>query len=719
MHFLQDPLTLFIVQAVLIIAAARVVGIVARRLEQPMVIAEIVAGIVLGPSLLGVVAPGALAAIFPPASLKLLGLMSQTGLVLFMFLVGLELDPAMLRGRGKSSVMISHCSIIVPFALGVILSFWLRPALGEPADSLSFALFMGVAMAITAFPVLARILTERQLLRTPIGAVAIACAAVDDITAWCVLAFVVSIVRAGGVFDAVWTTAFALVYVFTMLWVVRPLLHRLGARMGTDRGPSQNVMAAVFVVLFASAWTTELIGIHALFGAFMFGAIVPKENGFARVLAEKLEDVVVVFLLPLFFAYSGLRTQIGLLDSSAHWIWCAVIILLACLGKFGGSFVPARLTGLGWREAAAVGVLMNTRGLMELVVLNIGLDLGVISPTVFTMMVLMALFTTFITSPMLQWVYPLELLRKDIIRRQAPVAAAVPREQPALSVMLCVADARSAAPMVQLASGLVGGDAGADQVLALHLRAPAERTSSVIAGAQEYALPPAARASEAAATHGLKLRTLAFDSADPARDICEVAAVKDIDLVVIGAHRPLVGHAHLGGVVRRVLENASSNVGVLLPRGSGEIRRILVPFADNPHDRLALELARRLHATWGAQVTVLHVTTPSSTRGPAMRSLVDEVFPGETGGANVRFKVVEHADAAQAVLDESRNDCELVVVGVGREWGMPQRAFGLRTERLLEQGSASLLVVRASAEPLPMRRPAAAERDPDDLAGGT
>ncbi|HWB74903.1 MAG TPA: cation:proton antiporter, partial [Nannocystaceae bacterium] len=714
MHLLQDPLTLFIVQAVLIITAARVIGLLARRLDQPMVIAEIVAGIVLGPSVLGLVAPDVLATIFPTGSLKMLGLMSQTGLVLFMFLVGLELDPTMLRGRGKSSVMISHCSIIVPFALGVVLSLWLRPALGEPADSLSFALFMGVAMAITAFPVLARILTERQLLRTPIGAVAIACAAVDDITAWCVLAFVVSIVRAGGVFDAVWTTAFALVYVFTMLYVVRPLLHRLSARMGTDRGPSQNVIAAVFVVLFASAWTTELIGIHALFGAFMFGAIVPKENGFARVLAEKLEDVVVVFLLPLFFAYSGLRTQIGLLDSASHWVWCALIILLACLGKFGGSFVPARLTGLGWRESAAVGVLMNTRGLMELVVLNIGLDLGVISPTVFTMMVLMALFTTFITSPMLQWVYPLELLRKDIIRRQAPVAAAVPRDQPALSVMVCVADARSAAPMVHLAAGLVGRKASADQVLALHLRAPAERTSSVIAGATEYALAPASRASEAAAAHGLALRTLAFDSADPARDICEVAAVKDVDLVVIGAHRPLVGHAHLGGVVRRVLENAPANVGVLLPRSTGEITRILVPFADNPHDRLALELARRLHATWGAQVTVLHVTAPSSTRGPAARAMVDEVFPGEVGGAHVRFKVVEHADAAQAVLDESRHECELVVVGVGREWGMPQRAFGLRTERLLEQGTASLLVVRASAEPLPMRQAAAPERDPGE-----
>lgn len=717
MHILQDPLALFIVQAVVIIAAARIVGLVARKVEQPMVIAEIVAGIMLGPSLLGLVAPEVMTTLFPPASLKLLGLLSQCGLVLFMFLVGLELDPTMLRGRGKSSVMISHCSIVVPFALGVMLSFWLRPALGEPADSVSFALFMGVAMSITAFPVLARILTERQLLRTPLGAIVIACAAVDDITAWCVLAFVVSIVRAGGVFDAVWTTAFALAYVFTMLYLVRPLLRRLGARIGADHGPSQNIMAVVFVALFASAWTTELIGIHALFGAFMFGAIVPKENGFARVLAEKLEDVVVVFLLPLFFAYSGLRTQIGLLDTGSHWVWCAVIILLACLGKFGGSFVPARLTKLSWRESAAVGVLMNTRGLMELVALNIGLDLGVISPTVFTMMVLMALFTTFITSPILQLVYPLERLRQDIIRKQAPVAAAVGPEQPALSVMLCVADARSAAPMVQIAAGLVGSEARAEQVLALHLRAPAERTSSVIASAEAPSVPPTSSATVAAAKHGLKLRTLAFDSADPARDICEVATVKDIDLVVIGTHRPIVGGAHLGGIVRRVLENAPANVAVLVPRTTGDVKRILVPFADNPHDRLALELARRLHAQWGASVTVLHVVSPAAKRGSPVRSLVDEAFPGEVGGAPVRLKVVEHTDAAQAVLEESASDCQLVVVGVGREWGLPQRAFGLRTERLLEQGSASLLVVRASAKPLPLRRPADSEAD--DRAGGT
>ncbi|MBC8068816.1 MAG: cation:proton antiporter [Deltaproteobacteria bacterium] len=703
MHVLQDPLALFIVQAVLIIVAARVVGLLARRLEQPMVIAEIVAGIVLGPSVLGLLAPELMAAVFPAGSLKFLGLMSQTGLVLFMFLVGLELDPTMLRGRGKTSVMISHASIIVPFALGVGLSLWLRPALDEPADGLSFALFMGVAMSITAFPVLARILTERQLLRTPLGAIAIACAAVDDITAWCVLAFVVSIVRAGGVMDAVWTTGLALVYVFTMLWVVRPLLERLGSRISSDRGPSQNVMAAVFVTLFASAWTTELIGIHALFGAFMFGAIVPKQNGFARVLAEKLEDVVVVFMLPLFFAFSGLRTQIGLLDTGAHWLWCGAIILLACLGKFGGSTIAARLTKLSWRESSAIGILMNTRGLMELVALNIGLDLGVISPTVFTMMVLMALVTTFMTTPLLQWVYPLERLRQDIIRRQAPVAAA-PQEQPAMSVLLCVSDARSAVPMVHVAAGLVGQDSGSDQVFALHMRAPAERTSSVIANAQEPSLPPASSASAAATARGLRLRTLVFDTTDPGRDICEVAAVKDVDLVMIGAHRPLVGHAHLGGVVRRVLESATAHVGVLVPRGPLEVKRILVPFADNPHDRLALELARRLHVAWGADVTVLHVVAPSSIKaGGGALATVEEAFPGEVGGAVAKLKVVESSDAAQAVLDASASDCDLVIVGVGREWGMPQRAFGLRTERLLEHGNASLLVVRASSEPLPLR----------------
>ena len=403
-----NPLTLLLLQLIAIIGLSRLIGRGARWLGQPLVIAEVVAGIVLGPSLLGQVAPGWMGALFPVESLPGLKLLSQVGLVLFMFLVGLDLDPRMLKGKGKASVAISHSSIAVPFALGAGAgALWLYEKLSDPSvPFLSFVLFMGAAMSITAFPVLARILSERGLMQTRVGAVALTCAAVDDVTAWCLLAFVVSLVRASDLMDAVLTTVLALGYSGFMVVAVRPFLGRLGARVAQGRGLTQNVVAVTLLLLLASAWVTEFIGIHALFGAFLFGAIIPKEHGLAEGLAKRVEDVAVVLLLPVFFAFSGLRTQIGLLNSAEAWTTCGVIILLACVGKFGGSAVAARLTGMRWREAGAIGVLMNTRGLMELIVLNLGLDLGVISPTLFTMMVLMALVTTVITTPLLKWIYP-------------------------------------------------------------------------------------------------------------------------------------------------------------------------------------------------------------------------------------------------------------------------------------------------------------------------
>ncbi|WP_394826477.1 cation:proton antiporter [Pendulispora albinea] len=411
---LEGPLPLFVVQAILVIVTSRALGAVARRFGQPMVVAEIVAGIVLGPSLLGWLLPGFEAAVFPAKSMQLLGLLSQIGLILFMFLVGLEFDPKMLKGRTRSSVAISHTSIVVPFALGALLAWHLH---GEYAPSgvplTSFTLFMGTAMSITAFPVLARILTERNLLRSRVGTIAITCAAVDDITAWCILAFVVAIARSATLTGAVRTSALTLLYITVMFLAARPLLRRWLERIHV--GLTQNLIAVALVLLLLSSWVTELIGIHALFGAFLFGAILPKEGNFAANIAHKLGDLVVVLMLPLFFAYSGLRTQLGLLSGTKDWIVCAGIVVLACIGKFGGSTVAARLTGLPWRESSAIGTLMNTRGLMELVVLNIGLDLGVLSPVLFTMMVIMALVTTLLTTPVLQSIYPVELLRESVI----------------------------------------------------------------------------------------------------------------------------------------------------------------------------------------------------------------------------------------------------------------------------------------------------------------
>jgi Kef-type K+ transport system membrane component KefB len=265
-------------------------------------------------------------------------------------------------------------------------------------------MFMGVSMSITAFPVLARILSEGRMLRSEIGVMTIACAAVDDITCWCILAFILALVRSTSLTGAVVTVGMAVGYSAFMLVLVRRFASRFADRM--LNAPSQRLVAITVLAVFTSSAITELIGIHAIFGAFLCGAVIPKRNGIARRIADKLEDLVEAVLLPLFFAYSGLRTEIGLLGHGSDWLLCGLVIVIACLGKFGGSVVAARISGLGWKQSSAIGILMNTRGLVELVVLNIGYDLGLVSPMLFTMLVIMALVTTFMTAPLLRLVHP-------------------------------------------------------------------------------------------------------------------------------------------------------------------------------------------------------------------------------------------------------------------------------------------------------------------------
>jgi len=384
-----------------IIVASRALGYVFRWLGQPPVIGEVFAGVCLGPSLLGHLWPRAQAFVFPPDVAPYLGLLAQVGVILFMFLVGLELDTSLLRKRTQATVAISHASIVVPFVLGSVMALWLYPRYSNAAVPFTvFALFCGVAVSVTAFPVLARILTDRGMHRSNLGVVALTCAAVDDVTAWCLLAFVVGVanVQLDG---AVLTTVLSLGFVTVMLVVVRPLVARVVRAQELRGAVSSGTIAAVFVAILASTLTTEWIGIHAIFGAFVLGAIIPHESLLARELKHKLEDVAVVLFLPAFFAFTGLRTQVGLLDTLEGWMVTLGIIGVASLGKFGGSFAAGRLMGMKTRDAAAVGILMNTRGLMELVVLNVGLDLGVISSTVFAMMVVMALVTTLATTPVL------------------------------------------------------------------------------------------------------------------------------------------------------------------------------------------------------------------------------------------------------------------------------------------------------------------------------
>ena len=591
---IDDPLTRFIAQIVVIVAAARLLGRVARRFGQPAVVAEIIAGIILGPSVLGWLAPSVSSALFPVGSLETVRAASQLGLVLFVFLVGLELDPKLLQGRVRASLAISLASIAIPFGLGAALASGLGTIAGAGSSPLELALFLGVAMSVTAFPVLARMLAAHHLLRTRIGTLAITCAAINDLVAWCLLAFVVSLARAGALGGALATTSLSFAFVALMLVCVRPLVAWLVERRRTPLAVTPDAVALAVVGMLVSAWITERIGIHLVFGAFVFGAVVPRRDGFARALAEKLEDIAVVVLLPLFFAVSGLRTRIDLVGSVDHVLACAAVIAVACISKIGGTSLAARATGLRWRDAGALGVLMNTRGLMELMVINMGFELGVFSPTVFSMMVVMVLVTTIATSPVLRRIYPAEAAMRDALAAADPTPA---RPRASYRMLTCISSSPAGPPLVGIASALSGDGA---EVIALHL-ASEDDASDVLD-------PALARAGEL----GLTARPLAFVSDNPAGDIVRVADLREADLVLLGA---------LGDVAQGVLQHAEATVAVFVDRGlAGAPARVLVR-QGTAGDRAALALAERIQRRTGAGMTVVH-------ESPADASTCDLVVVG-------------------------------------------------------------------------------------------
>lgn len=399
---LHHPLAVLLAQIATIIFVARVFGWICTKIKQPVVIGEMIAGILLGPSFLGMHFPEFSANLFPKASLGNLQFVSQIGLILFMYIVGMEISLKTLKDKAYDAVIISHASIFVPFTLGMGLSYFLYERFAPDNVSFAvFALFTGVAMSITAFPVLARIVQERGINKTKLGTIALTCAAADDVSAWCILAALIAFVKAGTFINGLFTIAMAIVYVILMVRVVRPFLHRISEKYSSVETVTRPVIAIFFLVLILSAYLAEIIGIHALFGAFMAGAIMPDNEKFRKIFIDKVQDVALVLLLPLFFVFTGLRTQIGLLNDSYLWEITALIIFVAVLGKFAGSTLAAKYVGQNWKDSLSIGALMNTRGLMELVVLNIGYDLGVLSPEIFAMMVIMALVTTCMTGPAL------------------------------------------------------------------------------------------------------------------------------------------------------------------------------------------------------------------------------------------------------------------------------------------------------------------------------
>lgn len=539
-HNFNDPLAILLAQIVMIILTARVFGWFFQKIGQPTVIGEIIAGIVLGPSLVGMYFPEFSAALFPEESLGNLKFLSQIGLILFMFVIGMELDVKVLKNKASEAIVISHASIIFPFAMGIGLSYFVYNQFAPSGvEFLSFSLFMGIAMSITAFPVLARIVQERGIHKTRLGAIVITCAAADDITAWCLLAVVIAIVKAGEFVGSLYVISLALLYVLAMLFIVKPFLKRIGDLYSEKDNIGKPVMAIFFLLLIISSYATEVIGIHALFGGFMMGAIMPDIAKFRMIFIEKVEDVSVILLLPLFFVFTGLHTQVGLINDIYLWKVTGAIIAVAVIGKFVGSALAAKFVGQNWHDSLTIGALMNTRGLMELIVLNIGLELKVLTPEVFTMMVIMALVTTFMTGPALN-------LIGYIFKNKKEVEVVETEEENKYRILISFGNNEKGKSLLRLANSLTKKQKTASVITAMHLSKSDELHGFNLEEIEKESFDPLLQESKQLSVNLLSIFKVTNDIET---EIADVANNGDYDLLLVGLGKSIFEGSLLGKVI--------------------------------------------------------------------------------------------------------------------------------------------------------------------------
>lgn len=625
-HNLNHPLAILLLQIVTIILVARLFSWICRKIGQPAVIGEIAAGIVLGPSLLGLYFPGFSAFLFPEHSLGNLQFLSQIGLILFMFVVGMELDLKVLRHQAHEAVVVSHASIIIPFTLGMGLAYFIYGSFAPQGVAfIAFGLFLGISMSITAFPVLARIVQERGIHKTRMGTVVITCAAADDISAWSLLAAVIAIVKAGSFLSSLPTILLAMGYVFIMLKLVRPFLKRIGDLHASRENLSKPIVAIFFLVLLLSSYATEIIGIHALFGAFMAGAIMPENRKFKQIFIEKVEDVALVLLLPLFFVYTGLRTQIGLLDDPYLWKICGMVIFVAVAGKFAGSALAAKFIGQNWKDSLSIGALMNTRGLVELVALNIGYDLGVMTPEIFAMLVIMALVTTFMTSPALY-------LIDKVFRKKETSGIAELKEMSKFRVLISFGKPEMGKTLLRLAHFLAGSNNANSIISALHLSPNGLfNTYKIETYEKDSFLPLLSEARILSQPVNTQFKV----SEDIEDDIAETANKGNYDLLLVGTGHSIYKGSLLGNILgyssgllnpdqlmnkvsgkegffrtnpfaestRKVLAKSKIPVGILIDKDFRQANDILIPVFSRD-DHFLTDYVRMLISNQSSQITI-------------------------------------------------------------------------------------------------------------------
>jgi Kef-type K+ transport system membrane component KefB len=595
-NFLQNfhhPLAILILQILSIILIARLFGWLMTKIGQPTVIGEIIAGIVLGPSLLGLLFPQFSSFLFPPESLVNLQFLSQIGLILFMFIIGMELDIGILKRSAHDAIVVSHASIIFPYFLGVTLAYFLYQDFAPDNISFTaFALFIGIAMSITAFPVLARIVQERNLTKDHLGILAITCAAVDDVTAWSLLAVVIAIVKAGDITGALFTIFFSVLYVLFMLLVVKRLLNKIAQTHFTRETVNKPVLAILFGILLMSSYMTEVIGIHALFGAFMAGVIIPANPEFRRVLAEKIEDFSLVFLLPLFFVYTGLRTQIGLLNDPNLWLVCLIIIAVAVTGKFFGSAIAARFVGQSWRDSLVLGALMNTRGLMELVVLNIGYDLGVLTPEVFAMMVLMALITTFMTGPAIDFV--------DFINKRKKQFKSISKTTNEDKILISFGPPIAGNRLLLLANQMVENKKDQVNITALHLTPSSDISLKEADIFEQEGFEPILELSKKL---GIKIQTKYRATNEVSSEIVDIANEDSYEMLLVGSSKQMFSRDETGGKIKYFFDDCNCSVGVLVDRGFNSINNVLLIMRE-PTDKFLLKYAGKFLKNSASQLSI-------------------------------------------------------------------------------------------------------------------
>ncbi|MFZ4581720.1 MAG: cation:proton antiporter [Paludibacter sp.] len=648
MHNLAEPAAMLLLQIIAILIVSRVFGFVFVKLGQPTVIGEILAGIVLGPSLLGYFFPDTFNFLFNTSSLSNIYIISQVGLVLFMFTVGMELDLGMLKNKMGVTFVISHSSIIIPYLLGMVLAYFLYEdfAAGH-TDFLSFALFIGISMSITAFPVLARIVQEKGLSQSHLGAISIASAANDDITAWCLLAAVTAIAKTGSFASSIYTILFSIIYVVIMLAIVRPFLKRLGDIYKNREVVNKSVFAFFLLVLILSAFITQLIGIHALFGAFLAGVIMPPLPSFRKLIVDKIEDVSLTLFLPLFFVYTGLRTEVGLLNTPDLWLLCLLIIGVAVTGKFVGGAFTARILGENWKDSLSIGILMNTRGLMELIVLNIGYEMGILPPPIFVMLVIMALVTTFMTTPILsliEKIFPEKRIVEEMERQQSLGV---------FKALIALGNPENGKTLLNVAKTVLDGSKNSLAVNVLHIT-PGTDINPLYS--EQYSTESFKLINDEAARLEIPIETDYKITDNIEQGIVKTANYNNFDFLLVGAGVSLSGipffkerkiftqTTWLNRALNRIsktqaifypgslikdktkyfIENSRCSVGVFVNRGFSKITTTMV-ILENENDGFLIRYARRLMRN-NAEVSIFIIDVNNvAQKNKSIQVAIDEL----------------------------------------------------------------------------------------------